>query len=156
MHSARSNENSLVPAAHTRGEAWHRQIWQPLKQNPFDVSARVGGGGGGEEAAATFSECDQVFPSTGGREASSQLCFPGWFQGSLMLRVGQVSPWGLASTNCEAFSDHQEKRSLSVLVFNSPTLMKSSHCKDKRGRRLAVCPSVCLLAGIWSTCLVDC
>lgn len=49
IHSARSNENSLVPVAHMHGIAWHRQIWQTLKQNTFDVFTRVG-----EEAGAHF------------------------------------------------------------------------------------------------------
>lgn len=70
---------------------------------------RAWGGGG---SSSHIFRVWPSFPSTGGREASSQLCFSGWFQGSLMLRVGQVSPWALASTNCEAFSDHQEKESL--------------------------------------------
>lgn len=42
IHSARSDENSLVPVAHMHGIAWHRQIWQMLKQNTLDVATHVG------------------------------------------------------------------------------------------------------------------
>ncbi len=42
IHSARSNEISLVTAAHMHSIAWHRQIWQTLKQNTLDVCIHVG------------------------------------------------------------------------------------------------------------------
>lgn len=42
IHSARSNETSLVTAVHKHGIAWHRQIWQTLKQNTLDVCIHVG------------------------------------------------------------------------------------------------------------------
>lgn len=41
IHSARSNEISLVTAAHMHSIAWHGQIWQTLKQNTFDVCIHV-------------------------------------------------------------------------------------------------------------------
>lgn len=54
IHSARSNEISLVTAAHMHGIVWHRQIWQTLKQNALDVCIRVG------VEAAPHLHCDQL------------------------------------------------------------------------------------------------
>lgn len=65
-------------------KAWHRQIWQPLKQNALDVHIRVE-----EDAVNVFAESDQDtrFAAARGAEASIVFCVwssflrpePQWF-----------------------------------------------------------------------------
>lgn len=72
IHPARSNEVSLVTAAHMHGRAWQGQIWHTLKQNTLDICIRVG-----EETLAcllSVTKCSN-FRSNKGAKASSQFSF---------------------------------------------------------------------------------
>lgn len=148
IHSARSNEISLVTAAHMHGIAWHRQIWQTLKQNTLDVCIHVGEEAvthlhsvtkfltfclPGEQKQPLCSGCKVVFSVSS--HNSSSLCSP--------LRF-------MADQRSRAPNFRYVICALGVLSLNFSTLMKSSQDKDKRTENIWQS----LHRGIWLAGLV--
>lgn len=112
------------------GIAWHRQIWQTLKQNTFDVCIHVGEEAGThllsvtkfltfcppEEQKHLLSSCYKVdffVSSNNSLSPSSPLCF---------------KVFGRSTTP----NFHYVICALGVLSLNFSTLMKSSEYKDER------------------------
>lgn len=69
IHSARSNEITLVTAAHMHGIAWHGQIWQTLKQNTLDVCTHAK-----EEALTHFHSVNKFLTFRLPGEQKHPLC----------------------------------------------------------------------------------
>jgi len=82
IHSARRNEIILVMAAHLHTIAWHRQIWQTLKQNTLDVCVLVG-----EEAVAHLHSVNKFCNTQSAKGANVFTLF--WMQGGFLCLQSQ-------------------------------------------------------------------
>lgn len=137
IHSARSNEISLVTAAHMHGIAWHRQIWQTLRQTTFDVCIHMG-----EEAAAHLLGVTKVLTFCRPEEKTSifSVSVP-W-----VFSPKSSAPWLTAPLFLFFFFFWSTRANfhfvictfaviyLFFLSLNLSALMKSSERKDKEDR----------------------
>lgn len=130
IHSARSNEISLVTAAHMHAIAWHRQIWQTLKQNTLYVCIHV------EEEAVThlhsvtrFLPGEQKHPLNSGCKVVFSVSSHNSFSPSLPL-------FFIAVQRSRTPKFGYVICALGVLFLNFTTSMRSSQYKGKRTKNI--------------------